>query len=563
MEDLYKQLIKEKKHLIFDLDVKNVLSLTFDQATMKEYQVEGFSTIQNTQFKDLICKQVMIFIQPIIKYMEIIKTFIDANNKKNQQEKKNFTLVFWPKQNALCKQVLQQYGITENQVEVIDFSFDLIPLDQDVLSLELQNSFNNIYLDNDFSTFQFVAESIQRIQVVYGKIPNIFAKGDGAKIVLDILNQEQNIQNDEQQQIDIETLILLDRNIDLVTPLCSQLIYEGLLDDFYEVQGNILKVDSKILTGQSGKPQLIRISSENNQIYENIRSKQITQARQYLSSQAQEIQRMKQIISDKKKNASAEELQKCLKIVDKISQQQKKIEDHVNISLNIVERMKTIEFYKDLQIEQGIVIGVNSNQSFEYLEVLIGLGAPIQKVLKLFCLQSLVDKGIKAKELDFLRKEILHEYGFKHILTLYRLSQAGLLRKQDSQKNSWPKLREQLKLINDEVEPENPNDPAYTYSGYCPLTVRLIEQCLNKQSWKQIQEQLKSINGYQQYPEPQQYVKLQNKSAILVYIVGGVTFGEINAIRFLAKQIDREIIIASTHIINSKNIIQNIINYSN
>lgn len=70
--------------------------------------------------------------------------------------------------------------------------------------------------------------------------------------------------------------------------------------------------------------------------------------------------------------------------------------------------MRTIEFYKDLLIEQSTILGVASNQALEYIEMIIGLGAPLHKVLRLLCLQSLVDKGIKGKVFDEIRKEIIH-----------------------------------------------------------------------------------------------------------------------------------------------------------
>ena len=69
--------------------------------------------------------------------------------------------------------------------------------------------------------------------------------------------------------------------------------------------------------------------------------------------------------------------------------------------------MKSPVFYRNLNIEQGIIIGAKSNQSLDHLELLIGLQAPLNKILRLLCLQSLVDNGIKAKYYDHLRREIL------------------------------------------------------------------------------------------------------------------------------------------------------------
>lgn len=37
-------------------------------------------------------------------------------------------------------------------------------------------------LASDLSVYTTIAESIMRLQYVYGKVPNVFAKGDGAKV---------------------------------------------------------------------------------------------------------------------------------------------------------------------------------------------------------------------------------------------------------------------------------------------------------------------------------------------------------------------------------------------
>lgn len=37
-------------------------------------------------------------------------------------------------------------------------------------------------IENDLSIYNYVAESISRIQLVMGQIPNFYVKGDGAKV---------------------------------------------------------------------------------------------------------------------------------------------------------------------------------------------------------------------------------------------------------------------------------------------------------------------------------------------------------------------------------------------
>ena len=45
----------------------------------------------------------------------------------------------------------------------------------------------------------------------------------------------------------IDTLLLVDRNIDLITPLLSQLIYEGLIDEIFNIENSKYFKNTKVL----------------------------------------------------------------------------------------------------------------------------------------------------------------------------------------------------------------------------------------------------------------------------------------------------------------------------
>lgn len=87
-----------------------------------------------------------------------------------------------------------------------------------------------MYINHDHSIYATVAESIHRLQCVFGKVHNIYGKGKAAKAVFDILKlKEHEIKIDENYG-DIESVIIFDRNIDLLTPLLRQTVYEGVAD---------------------------------------------------------------------------------------------------------------------------------------------------------------------------------------------------------------------------------------------------------------------------------------------------------------------------------------------
>jgi vacuolar protein sorting-associated protein 33A len=63
-------------------------------------------------------------------------------------------------------------------------------------------------------------------------------------------------------------------------------------------------------------------------------------------------------------------------------------------------------------------------------------------------------------------------------MTFESLARAGLLiSKTSGSKSNYSTLRKSLRLIVDDIDEQKPDDIAYVYSGYAPLSIRLV-QCI-------------------------------------------------------------------------------------
>ena len=73
-------------------------------------------------------------------------------------------------------------------------------------------------------------------------------------------------------------------------------------------------------------------------------------------------------------------------------------------------------------------------------------------------------------------------YGYHHLPLLISLQDLGLLtRSPPSTTQAFPAVRKPLRLIVDDVDDATPADISYVYSGYAPLSVRLI-QCVTQKN---------------------------------------------------------------------------------
>ncbi|KAK4480350.1 hypothetical protein RD792_013421 [Penstemon davidsonii] len=174
----------------------------------------------------------------------------------------------------------------------------------------------------------------------------------------------------------------------------------------------------------------------------------------------------------------------------------------------------------------------------------------------------------------FLGRELLHSYGFEHIATLNHLEKAGLFKRQDS-KSNWQTIKRALQLVVEDSDTANPNDISYVFSGYAPLSIRLVQHAI-RSGWRPIEEILKLLpgphseykrGGFTSIPSYDTLPGSLNswekpadgrRSLVLVVFVGGVTFAEISALRFLSSQegMAHDLIVGTTKIINGQTLIE-------
>lgn len=132
--------------------------------------------------------QIMVFLRPNGESLIKLKELIEANKDRGA---KKYYPCFWPKRTVICKEFFEQNGLSPF-VDIRDFSFDLLPLDVDLYSLEMR-FLKELYIGHDHSIYTTVAESIHRLQCVFGRIHNIYGKGKAARAVHDILRLKESI----------------------------------------------------------------------------------------------------------------------------------------------------------------------------------------------------------------------------------------------------------------------------------------------------------------------------------------------------------------------------------
>uniref|UniRef100_A0A8B9GBU4 Vacuolar protein sorting-associated protein 33A n=1 Tax=Amazona collaria TaxID=241587 RepID=A0A8B9GBU4_9PSIT len=568
------------KAIVWDESLTGPFGLIAQYSLLKEHEVEKMFTLKPGRLPQADVKNIIFFVRPRLELMDIITDNV-LREDRGRSPQRDFHILFVPRRSLLCEQWLKEQGVLGSFIHREQYSLDLIPFDGDLLSMESESAFKECYLESDQTSLYHAAKGLMTLQALYGTIPQIFGKGECARHVANMMIRMKREFPGSQNSIFpvFDTLLLLDRNVDLLTPLATQLTYEGLIDEIYGIQNTYVKLPPEKFApkkqGEGGKdlptePKKLQLNSAE-ELYAEIRDKNFNAVGSVLSKKAKIISaafeerhhaktvgEIKQFVSQlPHMQAARSSLANHTSIAELIKDITSDLAE-IGFAPSSASLLKSSEdFFDNLTVEQEFMSGIDTDKVNNYIEDCIAQKHPLIKILRLVCLQSVCNSGLKQKVLDHYKREILQTYGYEHILTLNNLEKAGLLKPQTGGRNNYPTIRKTLRLWMDDVNEQNPNDISYVYSGYAPLSVRLA-QLLARPGWRSIEEVLKMLPGphfeeRQQLPTGLQKKRQHGENRVtLVFFLGGVTYAEIAALRFLSQMEDggTEYVIATTKLIN-------------
>ncbi|KAK9672791.1 hypothetical protein RND81_12G125100 [Saponaria officinalis] len=157
-------------------------------------------------------------------------------------------LYFIPRRSVACEQLLKEEKV-HDLLTIGEYPLYMIPLDEDVMSFELDFAYKECLVDADTTSLWHIAKAIHKLESSFVVIPNVRAKGKASICVSELLDKMQleDPINSSDVVPEISTLILLDREVDMVTPMCCQLTYEGLLDELLHVNSGAVVLDGSIM----------------------------------------------------------------------------------------------------------------------------------------------------------------------------------------------------------------------------------------------------------------------------------------------------------------------------
>ncbi|XP_062845979.1 vacuolar protein sorting-associated protein 33B [Trichomycterus rosablanca] len=572
-----------RKDLFIDADLMSPLDRIANVTTLKEHEVDK---LYKVEFKPIVsvADQLCFLIRPRIQTVNWIAELVNADKKAGRVRR--YKIIFSPQKFYACETVLEEQGIY-GDVTFDEWAFYLLPLDDDIISLELPEFFRDNFLDGDQRWVTTVGSALHLLHSLYGPFSKVYGIGRSAKMVYE--SWREQVENGEQkaQQPMIGNIFLIDRDVDYVTPLCSQVVYEGLVDDIFRIKCGCVEFGPDVTS--TDKSVKVMLNSQD-KVFNEIRNEHFSSVFGFLSQKARSLQ----TAYDKRRGMDIQQMKSFVSEELKgLKQEHRLLTLHIGASESIMKKKTKQDFQELLKTEHSLLEGFEVRECISCIEEHINRQVSMIDSLRLLCLLSLTENGLLSKDYRSLKAQYLQSYGTEHLLTFANLKQMGLLVEQQpgetltameskvgklvndktagkltdafsslAKKSNFRALSKRLMLIPktaEEYDLRVPKDMAYIFSGaYIPLSCKLIEQVLERNGWTGLEEVTRMLNG-QEFAVTggtEGRLKTDPQRIILVMFLGGCTFSEISALRFLGREKGLKFIVVTTAITNSARLLE-------
>ncbi|KAF9451398.1 ATP binding protein [Macrolepiota fuliginosa MF-IS2] len=502
------------KTLVLDASIAGPLGLVTEVSLLKHHGVDKMFWLEPGPLT-ATTTNIVYLSRPSVKLTKIIADQIKRHGRESQ--KRNYTLILVPRPSTLVSRILEEEGVL-GEVNISAYNLQFIPLADDVISLERDNAFKELWVDGDETMIYDSAQALISLQNLYGTFPRIVGKGHLASRLAALLAKPASKASGPSSSDSllaspvIDSLIVFDRRVDMITPFLTQLTYEGLVDELIGIRNSHVELPVSLLTPASAQTTPNTASTSQQPSAAPIIVKKESKKKHHLTTLTDPLfaelrdlnfsavgRRLNKVAhrldEDYKTNLQSKTVAQLRDFVGKLGGLQTEhqaLRLHTGLSEMLLPFTRTEQFNKSLEIQQNLLASYEANSQIAAIEEMISQGAELQVILRLLCLASITTGGIKTKVLENLKREILQSYGYEYLPLLLSLATPplGVLLSTPlppstaatipTSKYPYAALRKSLRLLiddNPEALEEVENDISYVYSGYAPISIRLV-QCI-------------------------------------------------------------------------------------
>lgn len=360
-----------------------------------------------------------------------------------------FHVIILPNVECKHQRLLEEEGM-HGIVQLYRFSWDFLTMDTNVLSLELPEVFQQVFVAKDNSVLPSVAKSLRIFDMITRKPNFVITYGKRSEKVwqmVEHLEQKRPSRNDENPNSnDVSVLLLMDRDKDFVSTFMTPVTYTGLLSEMYETNAGHLLTDqpNRIQRGKldwldgdvpkPGKSQgtsaaplplsNLKLNSAIDKTFGDNKYRHFSEVLTVLSVQAKALGLEGQEYS---KDMKIHEMKQFVeKKLPKVAAAKKELVKHLNLCEEIVNELGR-HFEMIQRVEENMAFNQNRKQTLhEIEEVFLTLNMNKFVALKLLVLFHLTFEMTEDEMVTSFRN-YFNAFGFENMTKVVQLIEAGLL----------------------------------------------------------------------------------------------------------------------------------------
>ena len=402
------------KLVVWDKSLTGTFGFITDFSLLKEHGVTKMFIVETEGRiascpKD--CRSVFFVLRPQLDVIDAIANYIKIELQRGGGSR-DYYLVLTPYKTLTCEERLKEKGVLSKLKQVTEFGFDLLPLDNDLLSME-ESEFHSAYTlrrGDMLSALHRLARGLMSIQALHGIIPNIHGKGHAAKQLCDNLLRMRLETDLDQPPLApaIDTLVLMDRNVDPLTPLLTQLTYEGLLDELIGINSASIRYQES----RGGEEKTTQLNS-GDELFAELRDRNFNTVGSLISRRAQLVSAQ---IKEKDNITTVAQVKDFVSKLPHMQLAKAQLATHISLADLVKSAVDDDDFLANLHCQQDFCQGLNTDTAEPYIEAALAREADLTQVLRLMCIQSYCNGGLKPRLLEYYRREILQVSCFLFVL---------------------------------------------------------------------------------------------------------------------------------------------------
>ncbi|VDP23398.1 unnamed protein product, partial [Soboliphyme baturini] len=207
------------KVLVWDPDLIQPFNLLTGFKELQDRKV-----VQMLQLKTRIsvasgAAHVVFVLRPVVANMQVVA---DAVLDAAIGSIVKFHLLFVPQRSVVCEHKLKQLDALSVVTSIHELPVFFFLWDKDVMSMEREDLLERVLVEEDDSLLFTVAMAMVQLQKGFGQIRHFYCKGEHSckvyRMMKNVLSKEK-LANFATRFSPINSVIMLDRSIDLITPL--------------------------------------------------------------------------------------------------------------------------------------------------------------------------------------------------------------------------------------------------------------------------------------------------------------------------------------------------------